>query len=125
MRMMCLCIIGLLALVQASGQDTAMTGQEESVVQQKEPSRREKELKIFPNPVTDNQFRINLGSRYTGAAEVLVFSSTGKVVYQERQPVTGDQVVPVTMPHKLPGGVYTVHVVMGDAVRKGRLVAAN
>lgn len=120
-----MCIIGLLSLARANGQDTTVAGQEETVVQQKEPSRREKELKIYPNPVTDNQFRINLGTRYTGAAEVLVFSSTGKVVYQERQSVTGDQVVPVTMPQKLPGGVYTVHVVMGDAVRKGRLAASN
>lgn len=90
-----------------------------------EESPRVKELKIYPNPVIDNQFRINLGTRYTGAVEVLIFSSTGKVAHQDRLQNAGEQVLQVTMPAKLAGGVYTVHAVMGDTVLKGRLVASN
>lgn len=120
-----MCIIGLLSLGSALGQDTPVLSQEEATIHLKEVSRRGKELKIYPNPVIDNQFRINLGTRYTGAVEILVFSSTGKVAHQDRLQNAGEQVVQVTMPAKLAGGVYTVHVVMGDAVRKGRLIASN
>ncbi|WP_276480082.1 T9SS type A sorting domain-containing protein [Paraflavitalea pollutisoli] len=121
---MSLCIIGLLSLTSFR-QDMPVVILKEATVHLKNDSRPGKELKIYPNPVIDNQFRINLGTRYTGAVEILVFSSTGKVAHQDRLQNTGEQVVQVTMPAKLAGGVYTVHAVMGDTVLKGRLIASN
>jgi type IX secretion system substrate protein len=125
MQFMSLCLFGLLSLTGTPGQDVPVAGQGEVIIHPKDVSERGKELKIYPNPVIDNQFKINLGMRYTGAVEVLIFSSTGKVAHQDRLQNGGDQVVQVTMAAKLAGGVYTVHVVMGDEVRKGRLIASN
>ena len=125
MRIMFLCFIGMMSLGRVFSQDLLQPEPADQTVSQKTSSRQGKEIRIYPNPVNENQFKINLGKRYTGAIEIAIFSSTGTMVHQGRQTTTGDQVIPVVMPHKLPGGVYTLHVVMGDAVKKARLVASE
>jgi len=124
MRIMFLCIVGILSLGRTYSQDLPQQTVDQPV-NLKVSSRQGKEIKIYPNPVSENQFRINLGKRYTGAIEVAIFSSTGTLIHQGRQNTTDEQVIPVVMPHKLPGGVYTLHVVLGDAVKKARLVATE
>ncbi|MCX6324203.1 MAG: T9SS type A sorting domain-containing protein [Sphingobacteriales bacterium] len=69
--------------------------------------------KVFPNPVTDKEFFVELNNELSGNCNIQVVNSTGQVVFKQIvSKVENKKTIKVNLDHKLPSGIY--HVILTD-----------
>jgi len=69
--------------------------------------------KVFPNPVTDKEFFVELNNELSGNCNIQVVNSTGQVVFKQIVcKVENKKTIKVNLDHKLPSGIY--HVILTD-----------
>ncbi len=69
--------------------------------------------KVFPNPVTNNEFFVELNNEFSGNCNIQVVSSTGQVILKQIvNQVENKKTIRVNLGNNLPSGVY--HVILSD-----------
>ena len=78
--------------------------------------------KVFPNPVTNKKFFIELNNEFSGNCNIQVVNSVGQVIVnQMATQVKNQKAILVNLEDKVPAGVY--HVVISD--EKGKKTSQN
>jgi hypothetical protein len=78
--------------------------------------------KVFPNPVTDKEFFVELNNEFSGNCNLQVVNSTGQVIFKQIvSKVENKKTIKVNLDHKLSSGIY--HVILTD--EKGKIITQH
>ena len=73
--------------------------------------------KVFPNPVTNGNFFVELNNEFSGNCNIQVVNSAGQVILkQTEKQVKTMKTIKVNLGEKPPAGVY--HVILSDETGK-------
>jgi hypothetical protein len=89
-----------------------------------EPGKNISSVSVYPNPVTDH-LTVNFSNEVSGNANIMVYDMSGKMIFQDDQPVLNNSVNIRLHEAGLQNGLYVLKITTGDEIFSSKFMISK